>query len=161
VLDDLRQRQRGVVTRQQAAAAGLSLAAIRARLTAGDWQKIFPAVYATFSGPVPRQALLWAAVLRAGPGAALSHHTAAELAGLTDARSDPIDVTIPVTRRVRPIPGVRIHLAGQLGDRVHPSRQPPQTRIEDTVLDLSQFAGRAVDVASLLTKACGRRLTTP
>ena len=161
MLDEIRERQRGVVTRRQAAATGLTLAAIRARLTGGDWQKVFPAVYATFSGPVPRPALLWAVVLRAGPGAALSHHTAAELAGLTDLRSDPIDVTVPVTRRVRPIPGVRVHLAGRLASRTHPSRRPPQTRIEDTVLDLSQVAGRAADAAAWVTKACARRLTTP
>jgi hypothetical protein len=43
-----------------------------------------PAVYALFSGEPGREALLWAAVLRAGPDAMLSHHTAAELYRLTD-----------------------------------------------------------------------------
>lgn len=62
--------------------------AIRSRLDSGRWQALFRSTYATFSGPVPRDCLLWAAVPHAGDGAAASHESAAELVGLTDQPSD-------------------------------------------------------------------------
>ena len=59
-------------------------------------------VYATFTGPMTRDAQLWAAVLAAGPGAQLSHETAAEINRLTDRPSPFIHVTIPANRRITP-----------------------------------------------------------
>jgi hypothetical protein len=63
---------------------------IKRRLERGRWQQLHWGVYAVFTGPPPRQAWLWAAVLRAGPGTVLSHLTAAELHGLLrrDSRRD-------------------------------------------------------------------------
>jgi very-short-patch-repair endonuclease len=43
----------------------------------------------------------------------------------------------------------------------HPSRLPPQTRVEETVLDLAQAATRPAEAVALIATACGRRLTTP
>src|SRR5690348_1788143 len=68
---------------------------ITTRLERGRWQQLQWGVYATFSGPPPRQAWLWAAVLRAGPGAVLSHLTAAELHGLLDTPAEAIFVRSP------------------------------------------------------------------
>jgi hypothetical protein len=82
---DLLELQQGVITRRQALAAGLTEKAIVVRLQGERWQRLQAGVYATFSGEPPRTAVLWAAVLRAGPGAVLSHQTAAELYGLADA----------------------------------------------------------------------------
>jgi hypothetical protein len=45
------------------------------------WRRLHPGVYAAFSGQPGRDPVLWAAVLRAGPRAILSHETAAELHG--------------------------------------------------------------------------------
>ena len=77
ILREQAESQRGVVTRRQALRAGLTRSAIGTRIGTGRWQRIYPGVLATFSGEPGREALLWAAVLRAGPGAALSHETAA------------------------------------------------------------------------------------
>src|SRR6266545_2429321 len=41
------------------------------------------------------------------------------------------------------------------------SRLPPQTRVEDTVLDLTQSATDLDTALSWCARACGRRLTTP
>ena len=46
-------------------------------MRSGRWQRLQRGVYATFSGEPTRQTALWAALLRAGPGAVLSHQTAA------------------------------------------------------------------------------------
>jgi hypothetical protein len=134
---------------------------MREHLARGRWQRIFDRVYATFSGPLPRRALLWAVALRAGPGAVLSHRTAGELNGLVDEATTPVHVTITEDRRVRRLPGVRIHRSATAIARAHPSRRPPQTRVEDTVLDLSQLAASADDAIGWVAIACGRRLTTP
>src|SRR5690606_14738462 len=95
---DVAERQAGVLTRVQALASGLTRGAILARLASGRWQRVYRGVYATFSGPLPRRGQLWAAVLKAGTGAVLSHETAAELAGLVDQPSRAIHLTVPAER---------------------------------------------------------------
>src|ERR1022692_18986 len=159
-LDNLAMVQEGMLGREQALAAGLSLAAIRERLDRGSWQRIYPGVYATFTGTVIRSSELWAAVLHGGTGAVLSHDTAAELDGLRK-RECAIHVTVPVDRRVRPVPGLVIHRADRIGRARHPAKTPPRTRIEETVLDLTQAARSFDDAFDWLCRACGGRLTTP
>ncbi|HTW00601.1 MAG TPA: hypothetical protein VMF87_09910, partial [Streptosporangiaceae bacterium] len=80
----LLKRQRGVIARWQAPAVGLGAGFIDGQLRWGRWQPLYFGVYAAFTGVPSRESLLWAGLLRAGPGAVLSHHTAAELDGLTD-----------------------------------------------------------------------------
>jgi hypothetical protein len=161
VLDEVIDRQCGVVTRAQALAAGMTPDAVRSRLRSGRWQVLHRAVYLTFSGPVPRAAQRWAAVLRAGKGAALSHHTAAELVGLGDGPSHAVHVSVPAARRVTPVSGVVLHRSRELHTARHPSRLPPQTRVEETVVDLAQGCAALEDAIGWVAKACGRRLTRP
>src|SRR5215831_8999731 len=113
-LHDIARFQAGVVSRQQALRSGLSRNAIISRVTHGKWRPIYRGVYATFTGPVNREAQLWAAVLYAGKGAQLSHETAAELNRLSDRQSSPIHVSIPVARRVRPVKGLVIHRSSHI-----------------------------------------------
>ncbi len=160
-LHDLTAIQRGVLARAQVLSAGLSEDAIAARLRRGSWQRLYPGVYATFSGPVSRSAELWAAVLHAGPGAMLSHQTAAELWGLAAEPSSLIHVTVPGNRRVHKQAGIRLHVSVRASAAVHPSRNPPQTRLEPTVIDLWETARSLDDAVGWVTRAIGRRLTTP
>lgn len=160
LLRDAAERQAGVVTTGQATEAGLGRSAVRWRLQSGRWQRMYHGVYATFSGEPSRLAVLWAAVLYAGPGAVLSHQTAAELARLTDAPSESIHITVPVDRRVAQTAGIVIHRSALADWARHPARLPPQTRVEETVLDLVGRAGSLDDGVSWVTRALGRRLTT-
>ncbi len=141
-------------------AAGLSAAAIDNRLRSGRWQRLHQGVYATFTGSPDRQARLWAAVLRAGPDAALSHWTAAEIFGLTDEPRSLIHVTVPYGRDCRPIRGVCVHYSKRAAGARHPVLLPPRTRIEDTTLDLTQLADSFDEAFGWLSRAIGRRLTT-
>jgi hypothetical protein len=43
----------------------------------------------------------------------------------------------------------------------HPSRLPPRTRVEETVLDLVDDTRLARDVETWISQACQRRRTTP
>jgi very-short-patch-repair endonuclease len=117
-------------------------------------------VYATFTGQVPRPAHLWAAVLSAGSGALLSHDTAAELAGLTDDVAELIHVTVPAERNIVAVSGVRTYRSRRAASAAHPTRSPPQTRIEETVVDLTQKATTAEQAINWIVRACARRLTT-
>src|SRR5262245_19309652 len=153
--------QAGVISRQQLLAAGLTSQMIATRLERQRWQQLHWGVYAVFTGPPPRKAWLWAAVLRTGPGAVLSHLTAAELHGLLDTPAEAIFVTVPSTRRIQ-IPERRIivRTSRRISEATQPGRQPPRTSVEETVLDLVQLAWSFDDACGWLTQACGRRLTT-
>jgi hypothetical protein len=153
--------QGGVISRAQALSAGASLGLIRSNLQRSVWQKLQRGSYATFSGPLPRTAIIWAALLAAGDGAMLSHYMAAEVAGLLDTPRRLIHLTVPSRRRVAPIDGAVVHICAHADDRRHPTRVPAQTRIEETVLDLADLSTTADDAIGWLSSACGRRLTTP
>jgi len=153
--------QRGILARWQAPAVELKPTTIDSMLRSGRWQLLRRGVYATFTGEPCREAELWAAVLRAGPHAVLSHQTAAELDGLTSRRCEAIHVTVPDGKHVAQIPGIRLHRSERLAEARHPSRTPPRTRVEETVLDLTQTARNIDGAFGWLCQACGSRLTTP
>jgi hypothetical protein len=160
VFDELREAQAGVVTTKQARECGVSEAAIRQHVRAGRWQRLYRRIYWTHSGPPPRPALLWAALLRAGPGAVLSHETAAELCGLLDTPSEVIHVSLPPGRRIRAVSGVRLHI--RRGEPLaHPAREPRRTTVEQTVIDLTQQASKVDDAIAWIARACAKRLTRP
>ncbi len=138
----------------------MSREAVVWRLRSGQWARIHPGVYTTFTGPVSRAARLWAIVLYAGPQARLSHQTAAELNGLPAQRCPVIHVTIPAARRVRPPQGVVIHRASRLSPAWQPVGLPPHTFVDETVIDLVAAAADLNDVIALLTTAFGKNLVT-
>jgi hypothetical protein len=136
---------------------------MRHRVRAADWQRLQRGVYATFSGEVTREAQLWAALLRAGPAAMLSHQTAAELYGLLKQPSSTIHLTVPATSnpaRNGKIPGVVVHRSRIIETTRHPALLPPRTRVEHTVLDLISEMDDPADRYDLICRAIGSRLTT-
>jgi Transcriptional regulator, AbiEi antitoxin len=150
--------QAGVVTRRQALDAGMSDSAIVARIKFGRWQRIHAGVYATFTGPMTSDAQLWAAVLAAGPGAHLSHQTAAEINRLTDRSSPFIHVTIPGNRRATSPHGVIIHLSSTLTLGWRFTRGvPPYTFAEETVIDLVHAATDVNDVIAYITSGFAKK----
>jgi len=153
------QSQSGAVSRQQLLRAGIASKLINARLKHGRWQQLHWGVYAVFTGPVPRETELWAVLLRAGPGAALSHLAAAELHGLIDYPGESIYVTVPSARRVT-MHGVVVRTSARIAEATHPGREPPRTTIEETVFDLIELAHTLDDACGWITRAVGRRLTT-
>lgn len=154
------QGQAGVVSRSQARAHALTPGAIRARVIAGRWQRLHPGVYLTHSGPPTRMSRCWAALLYCGDHAMLSHITAAEVAGLVDRPDGPIHVTVPHRQHVARQPGLVIHRSMIADQLRHPSRNPPQTRIEETVIELTRLATGPEQAAGWVLRACARRVTT-
>jgi hypothetical protein len=153
--------QDGVVARAQLAEVGVPRSFVRGELRARRWQRPFPRTYVTFTGPLPFRAKVWAALLFAGDEAVASHGTAGHLQELVDKPPARIDVLVHHGHRVRPRPGIRVRQTRRLELVRHPARTPPQTHLEDTVLDLSDEAKRSEAVVDVVLAACQRRLTTP
>jgi hypothetical protein len=96
-------RQRGRITRAQLAALGIGDSTIRHWVLDGYLYHVLPRVYAVGHAGRSEEADLFAAILYAGPGAALAGMTAGLSRGLVKWRTqDAIDVTTP--RRIRSLP---------------------------------------------------------
>ncbi|SEF18321.1 hypothetical protein [Jiangella alba] len=90
--------QDGLITRQQAIAAGMTKDAVRHAIRrGGPWQRLLPGLYATFSGPLTPVHRRRAAILHGGPDAAISGTWAAEMHGLAygPPAQDVVDVLVP------------------------------------------------------------------
>ena len=85
--------QHGVVTRGQLLTAGVNAKAITYRLSIGRLHELHRGVYAVGHRPPSPHARAMAAVLACGPGAVLSHRSAAALWAITPAWRGPEDVT--------------------------------------------------------------------
>ena len=132
--------QAAAVACRQGTEVGIDPERMRSRMRSGRWQRLQRGVYAAFSGEPGRETILWAALLRAGPDAVLSHQTAAERHGLIDEPASIITITVPASKRPArgKIPGVVIHRSDAILRTTHPAMLPPCTKVEDTVLDLIQ-----------------------
>jgi predicted transcriptional regulator of viral defense system len=156
-------RQHGVITRRQALATGLPASTVETWVQHGRWSRLDRGIYATGRGPLSREALLWAALLRAGSGAVLSHETAAELGGLISEPAPAIHVTVPAHRnpaRDGAMTGIAVHRSAHGGRSVSRGPGPPRTGIDDTVIDLTQKSATASEAFTWLSRAVSRQLTT-
>jgi hypothetical protein len=154
--------QGNAIARCQSADSGIDPRAMRSRVRSGRWQRLQRGVYAAFSGEPSRETMLWAALLRAGPGAVLSHQTAAERHGLIDEPSSLISITVPASRHPgqAKIAGIIIRRSDSILRTRHPAMLPPCTGVEDTVLDLIEVAATFDDAYMWICRAIGRRRTT-
>ena len=137
---ELALRQDRVLSRRQGLLGGLSEDAWQWRLDLGSWQAVLPGVAVTHSGPVTERQRIWAAVLYAGTGAAVSGDAALMLNGFGGFDQLVVDVAIPVPRQVVAQPGLRIHRTTRLREALHPIRSPAQPRLPRAVLDSVAWA---------------------
>jgi very-short-patch-repair endonuclease len=127
-------RQHGVIARAQLLALGLSDAAIVRRIRSGRLHVVHRGVYAVGHPAISREGELLAAVFGGGPGAVLSHESAAELWELLLAKGRLIDVT---ASSARTRPGIRFHRC-ELEERDITERKAiPVTTPERTIVDLA------------------------
>jgi Transcriptional regulator, AbiEi antitoxin len=148
--------QHGLITRHQALGLGLGTNAIQWRISRGVLEPVHAGVYRVAgSRRSPEQAIL-AACLAAGPGAAASHATAAELHGLP-VGGDGIHISVVGSRRLR-LPGLTIHRVAQL-DRVDVvnKRSVPVTSVARTIVDVAAEL-RAARLEEVLDHALAARL---
>lgn len=127
------ERQFGRISRAQLHEIGVSHATVSAWIKAAYLHRELPHVYAVGHKSRTTESELAAALLYAGPGALLSHATAAWWLGLLDEQPNRIQVTTP--RKCRSLKSIRVY------DR----RQ--RTRIEHKGLPLTSVPEVFVDLA--------------
>jgi very-short-patch-repair endonuclease len=126
-----------VVTVAQLLASGLTESGIRRRVTAGRLHRIHRGVYAVGHAGLSPKGRWKGATLACGPGAALSHRSAAELWGLLEHANGLIHVTVPVAGGRAKRGGLRIHRLPSLTRSTTTLRDGiPVTRPARTLTDL-------------------------
>src|SRR5687767_3545528 len=88
-------RQHGVVSRAQLLERGLRPKGIEHRIATGRLFPVHAGVYAVGRPQVTQHGRWTAAVLACGPGAVLSHTSAAELWGLLPPRAHSVEISVP------------------------------------------------------------------
>ena len=158
---ELAEGQAGVASRPQLYAAGVTRAEVRANLAACRWRRLGRQTVCVYTGPLGRDAQLWAAVLEAGPRAFLDGASALEAAGLTGFDAATIRVSVPRGARVRRARGLDIRQTRRwrAGDRA--STNPPRSRAEVAAVRAALWAASDKQAALLLTMSVQQGLTTP
>jgi very-short-patch-repair endonuclease len=100
--------QHGVVSSRQLASLGFSRRSIQHRIARGRLHRVMRGVYAVGRPELTRRGFWMAAVLACGPGAVLSHRSAAALWGIRREAAAVIEVSLASTNRRRR-PGIRVH----------------------------------------------------
>jgi predicted transcriptional regulator of viral defense system len=134
------ERQHGLVTLAQLSGLGLDGSTVRKRVATGRLHRVHSGVYSVGVPVYTRKAELMAAVLACGPGAVLSHRSAAELWGICEIEPGSVDVTAP-NRRGRAPDGIASHRNGSVmvGDRTVLD-DIPCTTIPRLLLDFAAVA---------------------
>jgi very-short-patch-repair endonuclease len=145
----LAERQHGVVAARQLAAIGLSRNAVSARAQAGRLHRVHRGVYAVGHTVLTVNGRRMAAVLAAGPGAALSHASAAALWQIRPTSATRIDVSVRSAAGRGKRPGLRIHRAARLrDDEITVQQGITVTTVARTLFDLaSSMPGRVLERA--------------
>jgi very-short-patch-repair endonuclease len=108
-LAELASRQHGVVTVAQLRELGFDKHRVHSRVRTGRMHSVHRGVYAVGHAGLSHESEWMAAVLASGPGAVLSHMSAAALWGLLRSGDGPVDVSLPSHSGRRRRRGIRLH----------------------------------------------------
>lgn len=150
------ERQHGVIARAELLAAGVSGTGISRAVSRGWLVRIHPGVYTFTHTSMSDEARVTAALLYAGPGAALSHTSAAWWWELIGTSPSVIHLATPHRRQRRA--GTRLHLPRRVERLEH--RGLPVTPVDRTLLDLATVL-RGVTLRRALAEADHRGLLKP
>jgi very-short-patch-repair endonuclease len=136
-LADLAARQYGVVSLEQLRALGLGPRGAQHRVTSGRLHRLHRGVYAVGHDAVATDGRRIAAVLACGPGAVLSHRSAAAAWGLRPTSRARLEVTTSARSRSGPI-AIELHRVRRLhADDVDVLGRIPITSVGRTLVDLA------------------------
>jgi very-short-patch-repair endonuclease len=152
---ELAATQWGVVTRAQLEESGVGRAGISRWVEERRLHRIHPGVYAVGHLALGMEARMAAALFYAGPGAALSHVTAAWWWGMLHAEPRRLHVSVPGRRRS--IGSVRVHTRKRPQRAWH--KRLPLTPPAQTLLDIAGVV-RLMELRRAVAEAEYRRLVT-
>ena len=153
--------QNQVATRAQLLGRGLSAHTIRAQMEAHRWQSWGHHVVVLHNGALSRRQLMWAALLDAGPDAALASHTALELAGFRSFAAEAASLHLLVERgaKVHRHPDVVVHESRRLHPEHHVATAGlRRTATARSVLDAAAWQPWPRFACALLAAAVQQRL---
>ena len=131
----------GVVGLDELRAAGLTKDAVKRRVAAGRLHRIHRGVYAVGHAGLSTEGTWMAAVKACGPGAALSHRSAAELWRMLPRPGGIVHVTLPSAAGRARREGIRLHRSSSLTGAATTVRDRiPVTTPARTVADLRRSA---------------------
>jgi predicted transcriptional regulator of viral defense system len=141
VVSEIADRQYGLITTRQLEAAGLSSPAIRRRVEDGRLRRLYRGVYAVGHRALVPNGFWLAAVLACGPGAVLSHRSAAAAWDLRRTGRGNVDVTAP-SGAGRKRKGIDVHVGLLPQPDVTTLDGLPITTPARTLLDLAEVVPR-------------------
>jgi very-short-patch-repair endonuclease/predicted transcriptional regulator of viral defense system len=149
----LSRRQHGVVSRRQLLELGMGRRAIGHRLERGRLHHVHRGVYAVGHDALSERGRWMAAVLAGGPGAVLSHRSAAALWRIAPSSRARTELGVPGRRGKRP--GIQFHETHLPTDEVTVHDGIPVTTVARTLLDLAVVVDerqveRAINEAEVL-----------
>ncbi|MDQ5833085.1 MAG: type IV toxin-antitoxin system AbiEi family antitoxin domain-containing protein [Actinomycetota bacterium] len=128
------------MTRAQLIAAGVGETGIEERVRTHRLLRLHRGVYALGHRELKGEGHWMAAVLACGPGAVLSHASAAAHWNIRVSASSYVDVTVPTRAGRMKRKGLRIHRSGRLGPtQVTMHEGIPVTTLARTLLDLADI----------------------
>jgi very-short-patch-repair endonuclease len=143
---ELAVRQHGLVTRRQLLEIGLHSRAIEHRMERGRLHPLYRGIYVVGHPNPSREGRWLGAVLSGGPGAVLSHQSAAALWGIRPTSRSRIDVTIPAGRSSTA--KIQFHRSSLPPDERAVKDGIPVTTVSRTILDLAaELPERAIERA--------------
>jgi very-short-patch-repair endonuclease len=148
------------VARWQLLERGLTADGIAHRVRRGRLIRIHRGVYAVGTTQLDPDAFLMAAVLAAGPGAALSHASAAAVWGIRDRFPVRHHVSVPAAARRR-VTGLLLSRRTDLADHTTTRRGIPITNPVLTLIDLAATLRDDDDVNEAIDAADRLRLVDP
>ncbi len=150
-IEEIATRQHGVISAEQLRTLGLKPGAIARRVRRSELIRLHRGVYAVGHRRLTAEARQLAAVLACGPGALLSHRSAADRHGLLRSGSPRIEVSAPRGRRPRD--GIVVHRPRVLDEEDHAMVDGiPVTSVARTLVDIAGVVDptrleRALDAA--------------
>lgn len=137
---------------------GPGRATVHRRIHRGAWQQPLPGVVCRTTGSLTADQWRVAALMYAGPGAALSHETAGEFWGLSRA-STSVHVTVPHGRHRRSAATVIVHQSTRalMSRTIEWFQVTPPAR---TAIDMALAASRQSEVDAILGRVLQREWAT-
>jgi hypothetical protein len=161
-IDQILERQAGVVARRQLMSRGWTDHETARMLRKRLWSRAFEGVYVDHTGQLSWIQRAWAAVLFSWP-AALSHESALRVAdgpGRRDGVETPIHVVVARSRNLVVPDGVRLHRRNRAEALVNWNLGPPRVRYEHAVIDVAVAAATELEMIAALTGSVQSRRTT-
>lgn len=160
-LAGLAERQEGVLTRRQLAAAGFPERRVRAALGSRRWRAFGRTVVVLHNGTLTPRQREWVAVLLPDKPAALAGLSAATAAGLRGFEPDQVHIVVGHDTQVSAPAWVTLHESRRFrAADINPVAVPPRTRAARAVVDAATWSRPSRRACAILCAAVQQRVVT-